>query len=70
MNIAKTPTYKLTKIPYLVRSGPTFIAVLGDKMNAVPSNIGKKPVSFNIAGRPIGDTSSSSCTIDLPMICY
>ena len=61
IKIAKTPTYKLTKIPYLVRSGPTFIAVLGDKINAAPSIIGRNPVSFSIADRPIVGPSSSSC---------
>ena len=60
MKIAKTPTYKLTKIPYSVRSGPTAIAVLGVKINAVPSNIGRKPVNFIIADKPIDGASFSS----------
>ena len=47
-------------MPYLVRRGPTFIAVFGDKINADPSIIGRKPVNFIIPDNPIEGPSSFS----------
>jgi hypothetical protein len=58
--MAKTPTYILTKIPDSVRLGPTAIAVLGDKRNVVPIKIGRRPVNFIIADKPMPSSSVSS----------